>query len=301
MKERFEGEEGRRRALEVLHRNPAVLGATALASELYKVGLLEDFFTGDILMRQGEFEVNIAFILSGQVEIFINDRSVARREAPSHVGEMAAIDPKEARSATVKVLTPSVVMWIKDEDLTRVAESFPALWRGFARELADRLRQREKFHSKPNLKPRMFIGSSVENLDVARAIQLTMDHDPLDIQPWMVRTFRPSHFTIPDLLVQVERCDFAVFCLSPDDILTSRDKSTKAPRDNVLFEAGLFMGRLGYERVFVVKPRGVELKLPSDLAGFSPLEYRLPEPGDDVSVETVCEEIRRVIKRLGPR
>ena len=62
--------------------------------------------------------------------------------------------------------------------------------------------------------------------------------------------------------------DFGVFIFAPDDILKLRDQTHAAVRDNVLFEFGLFMGKLGKERVFFVLPQEHgNLRLPSDLLG----------------------------------
>jgi hypothetical protein len=58
-----------------------------------------------------------------------------------------------------------------------------------------------------------------------------------------------------------------VFILAPDDMTFSKDETKPAPRENVLFEHGLFMGVLGRERVFLVYDQAVGLKIPSDLAG----------------------------------
>lgn len=61
-----------------------------------------------------------------------------------------------------------------------------------------------------------------------------------------------------------------MFILAPDDMTFSKDETKPAPRDNVLFESGLFMGVLGRERVFLVYDQAVGLKIPSDLALRSP-------------------------------
>jgi CRP/FNR family cyclic AMP-dependent transcriptional regulator len=63
----------------------------------------------------------------------------------------------------------------------------------------------------------------------------------------------------------------------PESILDtseSRGQSYASPRDNVLFELGLFMGRLGPKRVFIVHEADVNLKLPADLAGIGVLPHR---------------------------
>jgi Predicted nucleotide-binding protein containing TIR-like domain len=67
--------------------------------------------------------------------------------------------------------------------------------------------------------------------------------------------------------------DFAILVLTPDDLVERRGAQGQQPRDNVLFERGLFMGRLGRERTFIVHGRGVELNLPSDLAGIQPATF----------------------------
>ena len=122
--------------------------------------------------------------------------------------------------------------------------------------------------------PSVFIGSSTEGLDIAREVELQLQGEA-ETTIWKDDVFKPgSNFleTLMNLLVQF---DFAVMVLSPDDLLHSRGQETTSPRDNVLFELGLFMGRLGRSRVFVVRQDDVNLKLPSDLAGIALLTYRL--------------------------
>jgi predicted nucleotide-binding protein len=74
------------------------------------------------------------------------------------------------------------------------------------------------------------------------------------------------------------------------------------PRDNVVFELGLFIGALGRRRVFVVIPRGAEIKIPTDLLGLTPISYA---PGDAVDLAArlgpVCTEIRDVVSQRGSR
>ncbi|MBN2316505.1 MAG: nucleotide-binding protein [Sedimentisphaerales bacterium] len=115
------------------------------------------------------------------------------------------------------------------------------------------------------LKPRVFIGSSTESLDIARAIELNLSRD-CETTLWESGVFKLSHSTIEDLEATICTCEFAVLVLTPDDIVTSRSKKAAAPRDNVVFELGLFVGSLGRERTFVVcDPKAA--KIPSDWLG----------------------------------
>src|SRR5215813_11054029 len=121
--------------------------------------------------------------------------------------------------------------------------------------------------------PAVFIGSSTEGLDVAREIELQLQADALTTI-WKDGVFRPGSATLESLMNALDQFDFAVVILSPDDTVDVRGQSYVSPRDNVLFELGLFMGRLGRSRTFIVHEAEANLKLPSDLAGITASPYR---------------------------
>jgi hypothetical protein len=80
--------------------------------------------------------------------------------------------------------------------------------------------------------------------------------------------------TLKALADEASSTDFAIFAFTPDDIRVMRGERSNVPRDNVIFELGLFMGALGVERCFFVAPRSTQpLVLPSDLLGLTPLTY----------------------------
>jgi len=82
----------------------------------------------------------------------------------------------------------------------------------------------------------------------------------------------------------------------------SRDKVMLATRDNVIFELGLFMGRLDSKRVFLIKEHKVDVKIPSDLLGITPITYVLKESSKIESViGPVCTDLRKVIQELRVR
>jgi hypothetical protein len=149
-------------------------------------------------------------------------------------------------------------------------------------------------------KPALFIGSSSEGLDLARAVRSLLAEDA-EVTLWNEGLFAISDTFIESLVHAVPRFDFAALLLTADDLTTSRQNTSLSPRDNVLFELGLFMGRLGRSRTFVIRPRGDRLKMPSDLAGLVTAVYDWPRADDNhkAAVGPACDSIREMIRSLG--
>jgi hypothetical protein len=115
---------------------------------------------------------------------------------------------------------------------------------------------------------RVFIGSSSEGVRIARAIRDNLDCD-FECKLWEYQ-FEPSGVTIDTLLEVADETDWGIFVLTPDDHTEIRDREHLTPRDNVIFEAGLFMGRFGKASVFLVTPSDVPtMRLPSDFLGMT--------------------------------
>ncbi|MEY9409888.1 hypothetical protein ABH989_004354 [Bradyrhizobium ottawaense] len=90
--------------------------------------------------------------------------------------------------------------------------------------------------------------------------------------------------------------------LAPDDVTTIRDATVRTARDNVVFELGLFIGRLGSDRCFLIVPRGLDnLHLPTDLLGLTPATYDSDRQDENLvaALGPACSRIRKAIKRLG--
>lgn len=148
-------------------------------------------------------------------------------------------------------------------------------------------------------KPRVFIGSSIESLPIADAINANLDHS-CEVTIWRSGTFRLSSNSIDSLVEKAAAVDFAIFIFSPDDLIVMREKEEKAVRDNVVFELGLFIGSIGKERCYIVKPRNVDLHLPTDLLGITPADY---EPNrSDSNIESAlnyaCTLIKKEVERF---
>src|SRR5580704_6848144 len=117
-------------------------------------------------------------------------------------------------------------------------------------------------------KASVFVGSSTEGLDPARAIKVQLDEDA-DLELWNEGVFALGQGTLESMTQALSRFDFAILVLTPDDSITVRGAEQGAARDNVLIEVGLFIGRLGRERTFLVLCKDEDFKIPSELAGIT--------------------------------
>jgi CRP/FNR family transcriptional regulator, cyclic AMP receptor protein len=310
MKARFEGEEGQRRLREALQ-DQKILGCDAkLIEEIAPHLVLTDAKEGDHIVEQGAPGGDVFFILMGAgVEILIDNRPVAAREPGEVVGEMSAIEPAGMRSATARVVGDTVIGRLDGDVFQRLAEAHPkTIYRGIARMVSDRLRERSKFVRPRAARPQVFVGSSVEGLPVAEAVRVAFDHTPIRVCLWSDpgSVFRPSSTPIEDLAASLERFDFAVFAITPDDLVklrrgTGTSAELEAARDNVWFEFGLFAGALGRERVFGIAPRGTNMRRPTDLIGVTLLEYEPADAGARPDVGAACIQLKELVRALKAR
>lgn len=148
-------------------------------------------------------------------------------------------------------------------------------------------------------KPTMFIGSSRESLRAAQALAEELD-EHAETTVWNEGIFDLSRSTLESLLKKLDDFDFAALVLAPDDMTESRGNLRQSPRDNVLFECGLFMGKLGRDRTFIVYDESIELKIPSDFCGVTLASYdgQRIEENPHASVRRACRLISDAIKRI---
>lgn len=148
------------------------------------------------------------------------------------------------------------------------------------------------------MKPRLFIGSSVEGLDIANAIQENLDYD-CNPTVWTQGVFNLSSNALSDLLTTLDNSDFGVFVFTPDDVTNVRSSSLNTVRDNVIFELGLFIGRLGKDKVFFVIPRETQnFHLPTDLIGIAPGTFNNTRDDNNfkAALGPFCNQIRKKLK-----
>ena len=141
-------------------------------------------------------------------------------------------------------------------------------------------------------RPRIFLGSSGQQEKILQALARGLE-DVAHVVPWTT-SFDPGTTTLERLFELASEVDFAAFVFARDDWTTASaptspaaESGQAAPRDNVVFEAGLFGGVLGMRRTFILHANGS--KLPSDLLGLTCVRY-----GD----ATTPAEMRSVNQKL---
>ena len=149
-------------------------------------------------------------------------------------------------------------------------------------------------------KPRIFLGSSGKQEKLLQALTRGLE-DVAHVQPWTT-SFNPGTTTLERLLELVQEVDFAAFVFAQDDWTTHSPPASPmpgsgqaSPRDNVVFEAGLFGGVLGMRRTFILHASGA--KLPSDLLGLTCVRYG--EATTPAEVRVVNQKIRKAIESQG--
>ena len=120
----------------------------------------------------------------------------------------------------------------------------------------------------------MFVGSASKSKRAAEAVANNLRNVAF-VRVWD-KAFALSRTTIEDLVKTAPTYDFAIFILGGEDVRKKDGVTALVPRDNVIFETGLFMGVLGRERVFVIRRNDVKVELPSDWLGLTVADYSLP-------------------------
>src|SRR4051795_9830779 len=149
-------------------------------------------------------------------------------------------------------------------------------------------------------KPRIFLGSSGKQQKLLQALTRGLE-DVAHVVPWTT-SFNPGTTTLERLLELTHEVDFAAFVFARDDWTTNDQPAADptgsgqaSPRDNVVFEAGLFGGTLGMRRTFILHAHGS--KLPSDLLGLTSVRY--DPAASPAEVRAINQKLRKAIDAEG--
>ena len=147
------------------------------------------------------------------------------------------------------------------------------------------------------MKPRIFLGSSGKQAKLVQALTRGLA-EVADVEPW-TSVFNPGVSTLDRLVELTHEVDFAAFVFAQDDWTSNPSDATAtgqaSPRDNVVFEAGLFGGALGMRRTFILHAKGA--KLPTDLLGMTAVRY--PDALTAADMRAVNQKLRKAIEDEG--
>jgi hypothetical protein len=145
-------------------------------------------------------------------------------------------------------------------------------------------------------KPRIFLGSSAAQTKLLQSLTRGLE-DIARVEPWTA-SFNPGTTTLERLLELTREVDFAAFVFARDDwtvkgaAAQASEGGQAAPRDNVVFEAGLFGGVLGMRRTFILHASGA--KLPTDLLGLTCIRYS--EELTPAEMKKINQTLRKAIE-----
>ena len=149
-------------------------------------------------------------------------------------------------------------------------------------------------------KPKIFLGSSGQQADLLDALTAGLA-DVAEVIPWTT-SFNAGMMTLDRLFELAAEVDFAAFIFGRDD-WTARGASAPdspaagmaSPRDNVVYEAGLFGGLAGMRRTFILHAKGA--KLPTDLLGLTAIRYGDEDggPPTEADIADILAKLRTAI------
>src|ERR1017187_1253915 len=150
------------------------------------------------------------------------------------------------------------------------------------------------------VKPRIFSGSSGDAKDYAAAIHSSLMR-VAECTVWTEGAFGLSQNTLDELIRHLHDSDFGIFVFAPDDTATIKGDFLKVPRDNVVYEAGLFGGYLTPSRCFIVIPLETQVHLPTDLLGMTVgfYEDQRRDRKFKSAVASFCSDVEDKIKQQG--
>ena len=139
--EQYTGAAGKKRLEKALKSHEMIGKNAAMARDFAKYAAVEEFADGATLLKQDAKDNDLYMIVDGEVAVEVNGNRVATTGAGAPVGELAILDPKGGRSATVVAIKDTVVARISRPKFLSLAKKYPAVWSAIARHLARHVRR----------------------------------------------------------------------------------------------------------------------------------------------------------------
>lgn len=150
---------------------------------------------------------------------------------------------------------------------------------------------------------RVFLGSTSEHVKLVEwTSNYLVENFGFNPVPWTISTAFPrSRSTLEGLQKHLEEVDAAIIFVTADDLTESRGTTSPTPRDNIIFEAGFFLGGLGPDRTRLLVQKGVRIRLPSDLHGITNESFTDVNEDPGVTLAIKVRKIAEDLTGLRPR
>jgi predicted nucleotide-binding protein len=283
------------------------------------VVVLED--TNALRLVLEKFTDATEFRLLIHANIGVNGQEVQTHKLQTVVGEIRAIISNDSyqpffitRSAEIKtscINQKKCFVALKDSDIM-CSHTSKLSDKNFLTELKPLSKVKsDNPLNKSADKPKIFIGSSSRDkaLSIAQSIKNNLFNDKdtngnskYTLHIWNEDLFKQNKANIENLENILNNHDYGIFVFNGDDEVYNREingTDQEIPRDNVIFEYGMFMGKYTRAKVFFVIPRPKgNLKIMSDLLGITALEYDTNDDEQVASVGVACNKIREELKKF---
>jgi hypothetical protein len=137
----------------------------------------------------------------------------------------------------------------------------------------------------------VFLGYASTSSGTAKNLKRFLESDlKATVLDWQ-SDFAPTMTILDQIEAASARCATGIFLFTRDDKLADGGPDRAVPRDNVVFEAGYFIGVKGSDHVLIVREEGA--KMPADLGGKI---YALLN--DRADIQPIEETVRRFLNAL---
>ena len=118
----------------------------------------------------------------------------------------------------------------------------------------------------------------VHGQDNEMKTDVTQTLQKLDLEPIILHEKPDNGQTLIEKISEYTHVSFAVVLLSPDDLAypteKTPDEAKYRAKQNVIFELGYFLGRLGKQNVVAIYRKKEDFEIPNDYTGVLWIEYK---------------------------
>ena len=303
LSDKFCGPENRATLIRALRMMNLVDDSKALAEDIADHAAIVCSQPGETVIVQSENDDDMHFILAGKLQVLVDNEEIALLGVGNHVGELALIDPRAVRSATVRALRESVTAKLSEEELSEMGRRHPFLWRRMSQVLGDRLRAESRHVRLPNPRPKVFLTASPAGLAIAQALQGKLQEADLIATTWLAgNELVDDQIPLRGLEESSASADFGMVVVAPGDSARGDEPRRIAPRERLFLQCGICLGGFGASRCVILAPEGLTPPLESEALGLPTLTYSLGDPQEiSASLDALSRNLVEAINRLGPR